>query len=112
MKFISIKEAIKQGSGEANLRGWVHRERGSNKIKFIVLRDSTNIIQCVIEKKIVGDKKFETVAKTQVETSMWIYGSISKDDRAPSGFEVHVKDFGIIGESDTFPITKDQSPEF
>ena len=43
MKYQSIQEAIDKGKGEVNIRGWVYRERGSNKFKFIVLRDSTNI---------------------------------------------------------------------
>ena len=47
-KFISIKEAMKQGSGKVAVRGWVYRERGSNKLKFIVMRDSSGLIQCVI----------------------------------------------------------------
>jgi asparaginyl-tRNA synthetase len=49
--FISIQEAIEKKKGEVAIRGWVYRERGSNAMKFIVLRDSSNIIQCVLEKK-------------------------------------------------------------
>ncbi len=110
---LPINEAIKEGEGkEVTIRGWVHRERGSNKLRFIVLRDSTNTIQCVIEKSILGDEKFEAADKIQVETSMTITGKLKKDDRAPTGFEIGVTDFEIIGESDSYPITKDQSPEF
>jgi asparaginyl-tRNA synthetase len=111
-KFLQIQEAMDQGMGKVAIRGWIYRERGSSKLKFIVLRDSTNIIQCVIEKEIVGEEKFQTIKKTQVETSMYIFGEIKKDERAPTGYEIHVSDFKIIGESDTFPITRDQSPEF
>jgi asparaginyl-tRNA synthetase len=112
MKFISISEAIEKGSGKVSIRGWVYRERGSNKIKFIILRDSTNIIQCITEKEMLGEEKFNIAKTIQVETSMEITGEIVKEDRAPTGFEIHVKDFNVIGECDTFPITKDQSPEF
>lgn len=111
-KFISIQGAMNQGEGEVSIRSWVHRERGSNKIKFIVLRDTTNVIQCVIDKNIVGEEKFKIAKDTQVETSLTITGEIKKEPRAPTGYEVHVKNFEIIGKSDTFPITKDQSPEF
>jgi asparaginyl-tRNA synthetase len=111
-KFISIKDAMKKGEGEVSIRGWVHRERGSNALKFIVLRDHSGIIQCVIEKKEVGDEKFEIASKLQVEASMQIKGQIKEDKRAPTGFEISVEDFLVVGESDTFPITKDQSVEF
>ncbi|MFH1770997.1 MAG: asparagine--tRNA ligase [archaeon] len=112
MAFISIKEAMKKGKGVVDLRGWVYRERGSNKLKFIVLRDSTDIIQCVVKKDDFSEKKWEEAVKLQIEASMEIKGTIKKDDRAPTGYEVAVKDFKIIGESDSYPITKDQSPEF
>lgn len=111
-KFILIKDAIKKGEGEVSIRGWVHRERGSNALKFIVLRDSSDIIQCVIEKKEVGEEKFEIASKIQVEASMQIKGKIKEDKRAPTGYEILVEDFEVVGESDTFPITKDQSTEF
>ena len=112
MKFLAIQEAIEKGKGEVSIRGWVYRERGSSQFKFVVLRDSTNIIQCVIKKEAVGDKKYEIADKIQIETSMEITGTIKEDKRAPTGYEIQVKDFKVIGPSDSFPINKDQSAEF
>ncbi|MCC7574340.1 asparagine--tRNA ligase [Candidatus Woesearchaeota archaeon] len=112
MKYLSIKQAMKQEQGEIKIRGWIHRERGSNKLKFLVLRDSTDIIQCVIEKESIGEQKFEEAKKLQVEASMQITGTIKKDERAPTGYEISVSDFEVVGTSDMFPITKDQSKEF
>ena len=110
--FISIKEAMEKGSGKVAIRGWVHRERGSNKLKFIVLRDSSGTIQCVVEKGKVGEKLFRVADEIQIETSMTIQGEIKKDERAPTGYEVSVSDFEVVGGCDTYPITKDQSREF
>ncbi|HII72174.1 TPA: asparagine--tRNA ligase [Candidatus Woesearchaeota archaeon] len=110
--YLSIQQAMDQGSGPVSIRGWVWRERGSKKLKFIVLRDSTNVIQCVIARQDVGDENFEIADKVQIETSMELRGEIKKDDRAPTGYEILVKDFKVIGESDTFPLGKDQSREF
>ncbi|HLD04812.1 MAG TPA: asparagine--tRNA ligase [Candidatus Nanoarchaeia archaeon] len=111
MSFKSIQEAIQQGSGKVAIRGWVYRERGSNQLKFIVLRDSTNIIQCVLERTKFEDR-WEEIDKIQVETSMEIEGTIKEDKRAPTVYEISAESFKIIGTADTFPITKDQSPEF
>lgn len=111
-RFITIQEALDKEKGEVNIRGWVYRERGSAKVKFVVLRDGTNIVQCVIKKESVGDEMFKTADSIQIETSMSIRGIIKKDERAPTGYEVEVKEFKIIGECNKFPITKDQSPEF
>ena len=48
MEPMSIKQAMEKGKGKVQIRGWIYRERGSSKLKFVVLRDSTGIIQCVI----------------------------------------------------------------
>ncbi len=111
MKFISVQEAIDKGKGKVSVRGWVYRERGSNKFKFLVLRDSSNIIQCILKKESFEDK-WDEIDKIRVETSIEIIGDIKADKRAPTGYEIEVKEYDVVGESDKFPITKDQSPEF
>ncbi len=111
-QFISIQDAMQQGSGDVAIRGWVYRERGSSQLKFVVLRDASNIIQCVIKKNNVGEQMFAVADKLQIETSMEISGTIKEEKRAPSGYEIEVKHFSVVGFSDTFPITKDQSTEF
>ncbi|MAG61039.1 asparagine--tRNA ligase [archaeon] len=110
-KFITVQEAIDKGSGKVSLHGWVHRERGSKKLKFIVLRDSTEIIQCVLKKDDFDEKTWDTIDKIQVEASIELTGEVHKDDRAPTGFELQVKEFVLIGPSHEFPIQKDTSKE-
>ncbi len=112
MDFLTIKEAMAQGSGTVSVRGWVYRERGSAKVKFVVLRDGSGILQCVIKPDVVGPEAFAVADKLQVEASLELHGEIRQDDRAPTGYELHVTDFTLVGESHQFPITKDQSPEF
>jgi len=112
-KFISIKDAMVKahtGSAKVAVRGWVHRERGSNKMKFIVLRDSTEIIQCVISRENF-EKQWNEIDKLQVEASIEIQGIIKKDKRAPSGYEIQVKELEIVGVSDDFPINKHLNEE-
>ncbi|MBT3814479.1 asparagine--tRNA ligase [Candidatus Woesearchaeota archaeon] len=110
MKYVSIQEAIKKGKGKVSVRGWVHRERGSNKFKFITLRDVTNVIQCIFEKENFG-QEWDALDKMQVETSIKLTGDLKEDKRASNGYEINVKEFHIIGESDSYPITKDFSVE-
>lgn len=112
MAFLTIKEAMKQGSGDVSVRGWVYRERGSAKVRFIVLRDGTDILQCVVKPDVVGEEQFAQADKLQVEASLEIHGEIKPDERAPTGYELLVKEFCVVGESHEFPITKDQSQEF
>ena len=112
MEFKSIKEAMVQGTGAVAIRGWCYRERGSNNLRFIVLRDASEIIQCVIEKKNVSEKAWKDAESVHTETSMEIKGEIKADSRAPSGYELNVKDLKIVGKCDNFPIQKDLSVEF
>ena len=109
-KFISISEALKKGSGKVSVRGWVYRERGSNEIKFLVLRDSSDIIQCVLKKQKFA-KQWEEIDKLQVEASVEIEGTIKKDSRAPTGYEIEADEIKIIGVSKDFPINKSLNEE-
>jgi len=97
---------------EVWLRGWVYRKRRVGKLIFIVLRDSSNIIQCVIEKNKVGNEKFKLLDKIGVESSLTLKGVVKKEERAPTGYEIDVNQIDIIGPSEKFPITKDKSDEF
>ena len=116
-KYISIQKAIDIAAkgGEVSIRGWVHRERGSKKLKFVVLRDSSNIIQCIFKKDQFEDDKegklWDSIDKLQVEASMQLTGTIKADERAPTGAELLVTSFEIVGESHEFPIQKDASKE-
>ncbi len=109
-KFLSIAEAIKKGSGEVAIRGWVYRERGSNQMKFIVLRDSSDIIQCVFDKA-KFEKQWEDIDKLQIEASLMVWGEIKEDKRAPAGYEISADKIQIVGLSDSFPINKDLNEE-
>ncbi len=111
IKPLSIKKAMEQGQGTVTVRGWAHRERGSKKLKFIILRDSTDIIQCVLKKE-KFEKTWDKIDHIQVETSLELTGTIKKDERAPSGYEIQVDSYKIVGDSDQYPISKDQSIEF
>jgi len=110
MKFTSIQEAIKKGKGKVAVRGWIYRERGSNKFKFLVLRDSTNLVQCVLDRK-KFEKQWTEIDKLQVEASVEIEGTIKADKRAPTGYDISVDKINIVGLSNEFPIQKDLNEE-
>ena len=109
-EYITIEEALKKGSGKVKLRGWIYRQRASNKFVFIVLRDESDIIQCVIPKS-KNPEIFEKAEKLTIESSVKVSGELKEDERAPNGFEVSVSEMEIIQIADPFPITEHQSPE-
>ena len=109
-KYTTIKEVLKKDLTNVFLRGWVYRQRASNKFVFIVLRDESDIIQCVISKS-KNAELFEKAEKLTIESSIKISGELKEDERAPTGFEVSVSDMEIIQIAEPFPITEHQSPE-
>lgn len=110
-KFISIKEAMKKGKGKVAVRGWVYRERGSNKIRFIVLRDSTDIVQCVLKKEDFSEEVWDKIDKLKIESSVEFVGDIKPDERAPTGYEISVKEVEVVHIAEDFPINKDLNEE-
>ena len=108
--FISITEAMKRGRGKVAVRGWIYRERGSNKMKFLVLRDSSDIIQCVLD-RVKFEKQWDEIDKLKVESSVEIFGEIKEDKRAPTGFEIICDKINIIQIAEDFPINKDLNEE-
>jgi asparaginyl-tRNA synthetase len=94
---------------DVELKGWVKRTRGSNKIRFVVLRDSTGSIQCVAKRDTVGDEAFEAIASALIESSLIIKGAVNVDERSEGGHELVVSEVEIVGPVDPerpFPITE------
>ena len=98
---------------EVHLKGWIHRSRGSNAIRFVVLRDSTGTLQCVVKRDKVGDASFEEVASALIESSLEIKGTAIPTDRE-HGYEIQVTEAKVIGPvdpSNPFPITESAMQE-
>jgi len=95
---------------EVTVRGWVYRHRASSKLVFITLRDSTEIIQCVIKND--NQENFDKATNLYIESSLILKGILKKDDRAPTGYELQVNDVNVVHKGEPYPITKDQSIEF
>ena len=109
--FISVEEAIKKGKGKVALRGWVHRITKLKDKIFVVLRDSSEIIQCVIKQQNVSEGEFKSANKLLVESSIEFEGTIRKETRAPTGFEVDVSKVKVINYAEPYPITKEINEE-
>ena len=87
------------------VRGWVAHLRSSGKVAFIVLRDGSGTLQCVVVQKVVGDAAWGTFQSLTIETSLEIDGEVRADARAPGGVEVGVTNMTVLGTSPSdYPI--------
>ena len=111
--WISDIQAGNYDNSEVEIKGWIHRFRGSNKIWFMVVRDSTGIIQCVIKKDVVGDAAFDLLRGSLTESSVIIQGNVIPTERE-HGRELLVTNGEIIGgvnPSKPYPITESAMEE-
>lgn len=97
---------------DLTLRGWVYRIRSSGNMVFAVLRDQTGIIQVAIKRDKVNEKDWVAANDAYVESSIIISGRLSKDERAPGGYEIQATRFELISKGEPFPIAKDLSEEY
>ncbi|MCK4250131.1 asparagine--tRNA ligase, partial [candidate division WOR-3 bacterium] len=110
---IYIEDIGKYQGKDVIIKGWLFNKRSSGKIRFILVRDGTGIIQSVIAKGEVKDELFEIADKITQESSVILTGTVRKDDRAPGGYEIIAKDIKVIQMADDYPITpKEHSIEF
>jgi asparaginyl-tRNA synthetase len=111
MSFVPIRRIL-DGCCEGNkvkVRGWVYRKREGKTTIFLVLRDSTGIIQCPVKR---DSPAWNEAKKVTIESSLTLEGTAKKDSRAPGGYEIVTDRLSIIGLAELFPITKSKSEEF
>jgi len=90
---------------EVTIKGWVYNLRSSGKILFILLRDGTGFMQCVMVKNEVEDGTFAKAKALTQETSVIVRGTIREDRRSPNGCELTLKEIEIIQLTGDYPIT-------
>lgn len=111
-KFLSVKEAMEKNKGKVSIRGWVYRERKSNQFIFLVIRDYSDIIQCVIKKEKVSESIWKAAEKALIESSVMLTGTVKEDTRAPTGYEIEVEDLEVVHYAENFPVAEGQSYEY
>ncbi|MBM4160582.1 MAG: asparagine--tRNA ligase [Ignavibacteria bacterium] len=110
---VYIEELGKHVGEEVELRGWLYNKRSSGKIRFLLLRDGTGIVQGVMAKGGVSDEAFAKFDELTQESAFALKGKVRKDDRAPGGFELEVTDVRIYAIATDYPITpKEHGVEF
>ncbi len=105
MKWTYIEDISNFKDKEVEIRGWVFNKRSSGKVRFLLIRDGTGLIQGTIFSSKKDDplfKKFDTLTQ---ESSLIVRGQVKEDKRAPGGFELTIKDVEILQVADEYPIT-------
>lgn len=99
-----IRELPSRVGETVTVRGWVTTTRSSGKIAFLVLRDGSGSLQCVLLKKEVDDAVWDEFRALTQETAVAVTGRVRSDDRSPGGVELGVTALDVLGPSVDFPI--------
>jgi asparaginyl-tRNA synthetase len=102
---VYIEDIGKHEGEEVTIKGWLHNRRSSGKIHFLIVRDGSGFIQAVMSKAAVGDEMFKTADHLSQETSIIVTGTARADKRAPSGYEIDLKQLEVVAPAHDFPIT-------
>lgn len=109
----TINQVFKHVDQEVTIGAWIANKRSSGKIAFLQLRDGTGFIQGVVVKAEVEEEVFKLAKSVTQETSVYVTGQVTKDERSPLGFELQVKSIEVIHETTDYPITpKEHGTEF
>jgi asparaginyl-tRNA synthetase len=104
--WVTISQVHEHVDAEVTLKGWLANRRSSGKIHFLQVRDGTGTIQCVMEKKVVGDAPFAAADTLPLESSLIVTGKVRADPRSPIGFELSVDGFEVVAVAGDYPIGK------
>ena len=88
------------------LQGWVETTRGHGKVAFVVARDGTGTVQCVLVRDRVDGATWELYESLNQEALVSIKGKVKEDVRAPGGYEIEIHDLELIATADDYPIQR------
>lgn len=109
----TIERISKYVDQDVTIKGWLFNKRSSGKIQFLQIRDGSGFIQGVVVKNDVDPEIFERCKTITQESSIVVTGSVRADDRAPSGFELTVKDVEVVAMAQEYPISlKEHGTDF
>jgi len=100
-----IDKAAAYVGTEQTVDGWVYNVRSSGKVAFVLVRDGTGIMQCVLSKADVDSEMFDAARRLTQETSLSVTGVVSAEARAPGGHEMHVRSISVHQAAIDYPIT-------
>ena len=90
MKRIMINYLNKYIEEKVIVKGWVHKIRKLKEFSFVILRDRSGLVQCVISNDFLNNVKLETVVE--------IGGKVVEGKNKLNNFEIQVNNLRVLSE--------------
>ncbi|MGH7460251.1 MAG: OB-fold nucleic acid binding domain-containing protein, partial [Longimicrobiales bacterium] len=76
MEPVDIRDLHHHVGQSAAVRGWVQTTRTHGKVAFVVMRDGSGLLQCVIVQKQVSPEVWAAIAGLTQETTILVSGEV------------------------------------
>jgi asparaginyl-tRNA synthetase len=104
MTWVYIEDIARYNGEEVEIRGWVYNKRSSGKVRFLLVRDGTGILQTTVFSADEHHPLFLKFDELTQESSLIVRGRVREDKRAPGGFELMLEEIEIIQVARDYPI--------
>ena len=114
METVTIKDLKNHENEEVKINGWVYNRRSIGKVWFLILRDGTGLLQCVVVDGESDSESFHLEQNLNQEDSVSIKGIVKLEPRAVGGYELGVKSISVVNHtSNEYPISnKEHGTDF
>src|SRR3712207_2246743 len=96
MKQVYIDQITDHEGEKVTINGWLYNKRSIGKIDFLLIRDGTGIIQTIASKPELPDETVQRLKAVTLQSSVIVTGIVHRDERAPGGYELSLRDLNII----------------
>jgi len=100
MKRVFTKEIPKKDGTKVILAGWIRKIRGSDNLRFIILRDMTGEAQVIFKKGSVRDELLERTKELTEESVIKVEGFVKVNKEAPGGLEIIPEKLDVLSKAD------------
>jgi asparaginyl-tRNA synthetase len=103
---VRVLDVHEQVGRTVQLQGWLYNRRHSGKLYFLLLRDGSGTIQCVVARDQVSDAAWAACEAMTQESAIRVTGTVRAEPRAPGGHELTAADVELLHRAADYPITK------
>lgn len=103
MEATRIADIAQKVGQEVLICGWLYNRRESGALQFLLIRDGSGTLQAVVTKD--NEIAFNRALSLTQESSLMIKGTVREDKRAPTGYELKIKELEIIHLAEEYPIS-------
>ena len=106
MKHVTINKLKNYVGQTVELKGWIYNTRIVGKVWFLIFRDGTGLLQCVVVKGEASSESFQLKNELNQEDAIILTGNVKKEPRSIGGYELSVIKINLISSvKEKYPIS-------